>query len=83
MIYIGVLKDFWYWTVTYNLTTYAEFGLKAPPSSGYVTRIVFVIGFGFFLYSVTDSSSDKTAFSNDDKSKTGMRFIFKAFYLLR
>lgn len=39
---IGVLKDFWYWTVTFNLTIYAKFGTSVPPTIGYITRILLV-----------------------------------------
>lgn len=31
---IGVFQDFWYWTVTFNLTTFAELGKKPPFFSG-------------------------------------------------
>ncbi len=41
---IGVFWHFWYWTVIFNLTTYAQSGTKAPPSTGYVSRVVFVFG---------------------------------------
>lgn len=47
IINLGVLSDFWYWTVTFNLTTYAKFGTKLPPSSGYILRILLVYGFAF------------------------------------
>lgn len=33
---MGVLKDFWFWTVTFNLTTFAEQGKKPPFFSGVV-----------------------------------------------
>lgn len=39
---IGVLSDFWYWTIVFNLTTYAQTGTKAPPSVGFVTRVLLV-----------------------------------------
>lgn len=39
---IGVWKDFWYWTVVFNLTTYAQSGLKSPPSVGFIIRVVLV-----------------------------------------
>ena len=41
LISIGVLADFWFWTVTFNLTTFAKFGRKAPFFSGLV-RLAFV-----------------------------------------
>lgn len=39
---IGVLKDFWYWTIVFNLTTYAKYGTSIPQSFGYVTRVLLV-----------------------------------------
>ena len=39
---IGVIKDFWYWTVIFNLTTYAKFGTSAPVTIGFVTRVLVV-----------------------------------------
>lgn len=39
---IGVLKDFWYWTIVFNLTTFAKFGTSIPSSVGFVTRVVLV-----------------------------------------
>lgn len=39
---IGVFKDFWYWTVVYNLTTFAEYGRKAPTLVGLI-RVGFVL----------------------------------------
>lgn len=44
LLSIGVFKDFWYWTVIFNLTTYAHSGTKAPPSSGFISRVMFVYG---------------------------------------
>lgn len=41
---IGAFKDFWYWTVVFNLTTYAHFGLKTPPFAGFISRIILVYG---------------------------------------
>ncbi len=42
---IGVLWDFWYWNVIFNLTTYAKYGTKAPVESGFISRILFVYSF--------------------------------------
>lgn len=36
---IGVFEDFWYWTVLFNLTTYAKYGGKEPFFSGFVRVI--------------------------------------------
>ena len=43
---IGVLNDFFYWTVTYNLTTFAEYGRKWIPSYSHLIRFAFVFGVG-------------------------------------
>ena len=40
----GVLSDFWYWTVTFNLTTFAQLGRKAAPFSQFI-RVWFVAAF--------------------------------------
>lgn len=61
---IGVLKDFWYWTIVFNLTTYAKFGTSTPPTFGYVTRVLFV-------YSVSALS-----IFNKDKRFINILFIF-------
>lgn len=36
LISIGVFADFWFWTVVFNLTTFAKFGIKAPFFTGLV-----------------------------------------------
>lgn len=36
----GALADFWYWTVTFNLTTFAKFGRKPP----FLTGVIRVLG---------------------------------------
>jgi len=43
---IGVLNDFFYWTVTYNLTTFADYGRKWVPSLSHFIRFAFVFGVG-------------------------------------
>lgn len=52
LAYIGVLSDFWYWTVIFNLTVYASSGTQTPKSLGFITRVVVVYGAGLtgFLY---------------------------------
>lgn len=42
IISLGSFKDFWYWTVTFNLTTYAQFGTRVSASSGYIARVFLV-----------------------------------------
>ncbi len=47
---IGVLKDFWFWTIQFNLTTYAKLGGTVPDILA-VKRILFVLSpvwIGFF-----------------------------------
>lgn len=48
---IGALNDFLYWTVVFNLTTYALTGTKAPPSTGFITRelLVYISAFSAIL----------------------------------
>lgn len=47
-INIGVLKDFWYWTIVFNLTTYAKFGTSIPPNIGFITRVLLVYSASIF-----------------------------------
>ncbi len=47
----GVLSDFWYWTVIFNLTVYVSMGTQIPKSLGFITRVLLVYivsGSGFF-----------------------------------
>lgn len=46
-ISIGVLKDFWYWTVIFNLTTYAQMGRGEGPTTAHLTRVLLVFGSAF------------------------------------
>jgi len=46
---IGVLKDFWYWTVVFNLTVFAKFGTSSPATVGFVTRPLLVYSGGLLL----------------------------------
>lgn len=39
---IGVLNDFIYWTIVFNLTVFAQHGTSAPATLGFITRIVIV-----------------------------------------
>lgn len=52
---IGVLSDFWYWTVTFNLTIYAQFGRGAGPTLAHLSRVLFVFGLPFLLIRKTRS----------------------------
>jgi hypothetical protein len=47
LLSIGVLADFWYWTIVFNLTEFARDGTKAPATFGFVTRVLFVYCFSF------------------------------------
>ena len=38
----GYFAHFWYWTVVFNLTTYAQFGTQIPNNFGFLSR-VFVV----------------------------------------
>lgn len=46
---IGVLSDFWYWTVVFNLTVYSATGTQIPTSIGFITRVLFVYVMSLFL----------------------------------
>ncbi len=61
---IGVIKDFWYWTVIFNLTTYAKFGTSIYSDTGFLTRISLV-----YLTSVI-------AWFNKDRRLVFILFIF-------
>ncbi len=63
---IGVLKDFWYWTVIFNLTTYAKYGTSISTSTGYITRILVT-----YLPSLL-------LFFHKDKKSVALIFIFLA-----
>lgn len=39
---IGVLNDFIYWTIIFNLTVFAQYGTSIPATVGFVNRIIFV-----------------------------------------
>ena len=49
LIGIGVFKDFWYWTVTFNLTTYAQAGRGESPSLAHFTRVLLVFGLALLV----------------------------------
>lgn len=55
----GAFWDFWYWTVVFNLTTFAEFGRKSPFLTG-IVRVGAV--FGFVVFSLLYKSQQKLAF---------------------
>ena len=46
---IGVLRDFWYWTVVFNLTTYAQFGRGTGPTLAHFSRVFLVFGLPFLI----------------------------------
>src|SRR5207249_2485902 len=60
LVSIGVIKDFWYWTIVFNLTTYAKFGTSAPASVGFVTRILLVYFPSAFLLFSKDKKLNLT-----------------------
>ena len=45
----GVIKDFWYWTVVFNLTVYREYGRGVAPTLAHFTRVALVFGTAFFI----------------------------------
>ncbi len=65
-INLGILRDFWYWTIVFNLTIYASLGTKSYVSLGFVTRLVFV-----YITSVF-------AWFNKDRRLVYLLFIFLA-----
>lgn len=46
---IGVFRDFWYWTIIFNLTTYAKFGRGAGPTLAHFSRVLLVFGCAFLV----------------------------------
>lgn len=50
---IGIVKDFWYWTVIFNMTTFAESGKKPPFLTGLI-RIGWIFAPAFFLLLLKD-----------------------------
>ena len=46
---LGVIKDFWYWTVVFNLTTFAQSGKQAAPTFAHLLRVGVVFGGGLIL----------------------------------
>jgi len=51
---IGVLRDFWYWTVVFNLTVFAGTGTSLPNSIGFVTRPLLVYSGSLLLFFYKD-----------------------------
>lgn len=49
LVSIGVLKDFWYWTVVFNLTTFAQFGRGDGPTLAHFFRVLLVFGLPFLI----------------------------------
>ena len=50
LISIGVIKNFWYWTVIFNLTTYAQYGRGIHPSLAHFSRVFLVFGSAFLVF---------------------------------
>ncbi|MBI2599828.1 hypothetical protein HYW43_02840, partial [Candidatus Daviesbacteria bacterium] len=51
LISIGVFRDFWFWTVIFNLTTFAEFGRGSGPTPAHLSRVILVFGAAFLVVS--------------------------------
>src|SRR3989338_4477724 len=51
-IWMGIFPDFWYWTVTFNLTVYASSGTQIPTSFGFISRVlmVYIASLSGYLY---------------------------------
>lgn len=47
---IGVLNDFWYWTVLFNLSVYAQTGRGTAPTIAHLLRVSFVFGSSFLIF---------------------------------
>lgn len=45
--WLGVLSDFWYWAVIFNLTTFAEFGRGTVPTLAHFSRALLAFGTAF------------------------------------
>lgn len=45
---INVTGDFWYWTIVFNLTTYAKYGTSIPTSFAFIARVLLVYLSSFF-----------------------------------
>ncbi len=56
---IGVIKDFWYWTIVFNLTTFAQYGRKGPFFTG-VARVGFAIAASCGVFFSKDKRMVKT-----------------------
>lgn len=52
---IGVFKDFWYWTVIFNLTVYAKYGRGMVADFAHLSRVALVFGTSLLLlYKIKD-----------------------------
>lgn len=49
LVSIGVFWDFWYWTVVFNLTIYAESGRGGGPTLAHFSRALLVFGTPFLI----------------------------------
>jgi len=57
---IDVLKEFWFWTVAFNLTTYANYGRGMGPTSAHLIRVLFVFGIAFVLLALSKFKTKET-----------------------
>lgn len=62
LINIGVFKDFFYWTIVFNITTYAKSGTSIPSTLGYVSRVLLVYGASIPAWFGKDKRLLKTLF---------------------
>lgn len=50
LLLIGSLADFWYWTIVFNLTIYAQSGRGLVPTLAHLLRVAFVFGSSFIIF---------------------------------
>ncbi|MDP3758806.1 MAG: hypothetical protein Q8Q86_03730, partial [Candidatus Daviesbacteria bacterium] len=49
LVSIGVFRDFWFWTIIFNLTTFAKFGRGGGPTLAHFSRVLLVFGTAFLV----------------------------------
>ncbi|OGE19721.1 hypothetical protein A3D83_02475 [Candidatus Daviesbacteria bacterium RIFCSPHIGHO2_02_FULL_41_10] len=49
LLVIGVFRDFWYWTVIFNLTVFAKSGRGEIPTLAHLFRVLLVFGTPFLI----------------------------------
>lgn len=49
LVSIEVFRDFWFWTIIFNLTTFAKFGRGTGPTLAHFSRVLLVFGAAFLV----------------------------------